>query len=192
MYKKENSKEELDQKVIRDIERRRGSLGRPTITRSEVQTRVKAGDALIIIEGMVFDVSTYVNKHPGGAFILRNNYGRDSSEKFLRIHSKYAHQELLKFYIGDIGDSTNDVKDGIQTSAESEHKVNGIAKQPEQFAQGGARSPRYGEYYEHEADLSKPSSDIQFSIDPLEIRANLIVGETEISAKAFHLHSHPF
>ncbi|EKX33441.1 hypothetical protein GUITHDRAFT_61164, partial [Guillardia theta CCMP2712] len=71
------------------------------IHKSEVEKRVRAGDALIIIQEMVFDVSTYINKHPGGAFILKNNYGRDSSEKFLRIHSKHAHQELARFYIGD-------------------------------------------------------------------------------------------
>mmetsp|Transcript_29702 Transcript_29702/g.42401 ORF Transcript_29702/g.42401 Transcript_29702/m.42401 type:complete len:137 (-) Transcript_29702:4-414(-) len=45
----------------------------------EVAKHNKSDDCWIIVDGFVYDVTTYVDEHPGGDSIL-NNAGRDSSE----------------------------------------------------------------------------------------------------------------
>lgn len=71
--------------------------------REEVAKHNKEEDAWIIIEGKVYDVSGYVELHPGGDTIL-NNVGGDSTEGFLgEQHPATAKDVLQNYYIGDLG-----------------------------------------------------------------------------------------
>jgi cytochrome b involved in lipid metabolism len=50
----------------------------------------------------VYDVTKYLDDHPGGAEVMLDVAGQDADEFFEDIgHSKEARMELTKFYIGD-------------------------------------------------------------------------------------------
>jgi cytochrome b5 len=50
----------------------------------------------------VYDVSGYLDDHPGGAEVMLDVAGQDADEFFEDIgHSKEAREELAKHYIGD-------------------------------------------------------------------------------------------
>jgi len=55
---------------------------KPLITEEEFETRIKNGEKLVILDNMVIDISSYAYNHPGGAFLLEYNVGRDISKFF--------------------------------------------------------------------------------------------------------------
>ena len=62
----------------------------------------KADDAWIIVDGSVYDVTEYVDQHPGGSAILEN-VGGDSSQGFNGPqHPPTVRQALDTFYIGEL------------------------------------------------------------------------------------------
>ncbi|KAL9953373.1 hypothetical protein ACROYT_G040782 [Oculina patagonica] len=70
----------------------------------EVQRHNKVDDAWIVIDGKVYDVSSYVAAHPGEKAILRNA-GGDSTQGFRqqaahRVVKNHIASLLEKFYIG--------------------------------------------------------------------------------------------
>jgi cytochrome b involved in lipid metabolism len=61
-------------------------------------------DLLYIPKGgpKVYDVSKYLDDHPGGAEVMLDVAGKDADEFFEDIgHSKEARLELTKYYIGE-------------------------------------------------------------------------------------------
>jgi cytochrome b involved in lipid metabolism len=58
---------------------------------------------LIIYKNEVFDVSNFVDAHPGGPQYLLVYAGRDCSIEFDQAgHSEYAQKQMRHFKIGDI------------------------------------------------------------------------------------------
>lgn len=58
-------------------------------------------DCWLIINGMVLDVTEFLEEHPGGEEILMESTGEDVTQKFEDIgHSKAANNLLLKYHIG--------------------------------------------------------------------------------------------
>ena len=50
----------------------------------------------------VYDITKYLDDHPGGAEVMLDVAGQDADEFFEDIgHSKEARSELKKYYIGD-------------------------------------------------------------------------------------------
>lgn len=59
----------------------------------ELAQRVQAGELLVVMDGLVHDVSTFIHKHPGGEAILRDKAGKDVTIAFnggVQRHSKAA------------------------------------------------------------------------------------------------------
>lgn len=57
---------------------------RDDITAQEVGRHSTAADGWVILRGKVYDVSEYINYHPGGVSILRQCLGRDATKLFNR------------------------------------------------------------------------------------------------------------
>jgi cytochrome b involved in lipid metabolism len=58
-------------------------------------------DLLLIIHGVVYNVTKFINEHPGGDEVLRELAGNDATEAFEDIgHSDGARTQLEKFRIG--------------------------------------------------------------------------------------------
>lgn len=59
-------------------------------------------DAWIVVDGKVYDVTKYVDEHPGGEAIL-NNVGSDSSIGFKGPQHPPTVWEVIElYYIGDV------------------------------------------------------------------------------------------
>ncbi|EXJ88708.1 cytochrome b5 [Capronia coronata CBS 617.96] len=67
-----------------------------TFTPAEVAKHTaKADDGMyIIIDGSVYDVTNFVDEHPGGAKILKRVAGKDASKQFWKYHN----ESVLKKY----------------------------------------------------------------------------------------------
>ena len=74
------------------------------ITLDEVKLHKDDGDCWLIIRGKVYDVSKYMEKHPGGSDLLKDNSdGKDATEDYEDAdHTKRAREMLNTYYIGDL------------------------------------------------------------------------------------------
>ncbi|XP_073386398.1 cytochrome b5 isoform X2 [Physcomitrium patens] len=68
----------------------------------EVEQHVAQDDCWMIIHGKVYDVTTFMDDHPGGDDVLLQTAGKDASEEFDDVgHSKSAIEQLKDFYVGE-------------------------------------------------------------------------------------------
>ncbi|KAF0884201.1 CYB5B protein, partial [Crocuta crocuta] len=57
----------------------------------------------LVIHGRVYDVTRFLNEHPGGEEVLMEQAGADASESFEDVgHSSDAREMLKQYYIGDV------------------------------------------------------------------------------------------
>ncbi|KAJ3343624.1 hypothetical protein HDU93_007505 [Gonapodya sp. JEL0774] len=71
------------------------AAGPKSYTKADVAKHNKSGDAWVIINGGVYDVSKFVDEHPGGKAILQRVSGRDASKEFEAFHNA---EKVLKEY----------------------------------------------------------------------------------------------
>lgn len=64
--------------------------------------------AWIVVDGKVYDTTSYLDEHPGGAASILTSAGKDATEMFNAIHSDTAKQMLERFLIGKVGTSNID------------------------------------------------------------------------------------
>ncbi|KAM9757480.1 cytochrome b5 type B isoform 3-T3 [Dama dama] len=77
----------------------------------EVAKRNSPEDIWLVIHGRVYDVSRFLNEHPGGEEVLMEQAGGDATESFEDVgHSSDAREMLKQYYIGDV--HPNDLKPG--------------------------------------------------------------------------------
>jgi len=57
------------------------------LTIDEVDERVNGGQSLVILEDLVIDVSSFMNRHPGGTFALKHLIGKDVGKYFFGAYS---------------------------------------------------------------------------------------------------------
>jgi cytochrome b involved in lipid metabolism len=62
----------------------------------EVKAHKSKESAWVIVDGGVFDVTDFLEDHPGGARILLKNCGKDSSEAFWELHSTMVFEKQAK------------------------------------------------------------------------------------------------
>ncbi|XP_041975036.1 cytochrome b5-like [Aricia agestis] len=72
-------------------------------TRAEVAARCRADDAAIVIDNVVYDITSFIGEHPGGPEVLLANVGRDASKCFHDVgHSDAALEWRATFRAGEI------------------------------------------------------------------------------------------
>eukprot|EP00941_MAST-03F_sp_MAST-3F-sp1_P006403 g6403.t1 len=75
------------------------------ITMAEVAKHNSRADAWLCIEGRAYDVSKYVEHHPGGWLPISNLAGKDVTDAFANYHPAHVYEKLLpQYYIGEISD----------------------------------------------------------------------------------------
>lgn len=78
---------------------------RKDITMAELALHKSRTDAWICVEGRAYDISSYVERHPGGWLPIANLAGKDVTDAFANYHPLYVFEKLLPpFYVGDIKD----------------------------------------------------------------------------------------
>eukprot|EP01100_Stratorugosa_tubuloviscum_P004256 TRINITY_DN2055_c0_g1_i1.p1 TRINITY_DN2055_c0_g1~~TRINITY_DN2055_c0_g1_i1.p1 ORF type:complete len:126 (+),score=23.30 TRINITY_DN2055_c0_g1_i1:98-475(+) len=71
-------------------------------TKNEVSLHNSRKDAWIIVRNKVYDVTNYIDEHPGGDSILKN-VGGDSTIGFEGLqHPSHVRDTIEMFYIGDL------------------------------------------------------------------------------------------
>lgn len=75
----------------------------------EVAKRNTSKEIWLVIHGRIYDITRFLNEHPGGEEVLLEQAGADASESFEDVgHSSDAREMLKQYYIGDV--HPNDLK----------------------------------------------------------------------------------
>lgn len=80
------------------------------LSSAEVAKHSSSADCWFIVEGSVYDVTSYAVKHPGGAARIMNYCGKDATTAYVTqdgrgSHSSAAYQELQSLFIGKLNDT---------------------------------------------------------------------------------------
>ncbi|KAB1200366.1 Cytochrome b5 [Morella rubra] len=80
---------------------------RKVYTLAEVAEHNDSKDCWLVIEGKVFNVTKFLDDHPGGDDVLLSATGKDATDDFEDVgHSSSARAMMDEFYVGDIDSST--------------------------------------------------------------------------------------
>jgi cytochrome b involved in lipid metabolism len=81
-----------------------GSTSEAGIGVAEVQKHNKANDCWSVIKGQVYDLTSYVNGHPGGASVINAICGKDGSASFAGQHGSAGkpNNVLASFLLGPL------------------------------------------------------------------------------------------
>ncbi|KAL8095680.1 cytochrome b5 [Apium graveolens] len=73
----------------------------------EVAKHNKTKDCWLVISGKVYDVTAFMDDHPGGDEVLLSSTGKDATDDFEDVgHSDNAREMMEKYYIGEIDAAT--------------------------------------------------------------------------------------
>ncbi|XP_027109995.1 cytochrome b5 [Coffea arabica] len=80
-------------------------------TFDEVVQHNKTKDCWLIIDGKVYDVTPFMEEHPGGDEVLLSATGKDATNDFEDVgHSDSARDMMDQYYIGEIDKATVPLK----------------------------------------------------------------------------------
>ncbi|KIA75575.1 cytochrome b5 [Aspergillus ustus] len=72
-----------------------------TFTTAEVASHKTKGDLYIVIHDKIYDVTSFVDEHPGGEEVLLEVSGQDGTEAFEDVgHSDNAREALARLEVG--------------------------------------------------------------------------------------------
>lgn len=71
------------------------------ITMEEVEKHNEVNDCWVACNGLVYDVTSYINRHPGGKYVIKSKAGKEVT-KFFEMHSKKAKEKWKNFIIGTL------------------------------------------------------------------------------------------
>ncbi|XP_010524689.1 PREDICTED: cytochrome b5 [Tarenaya hassleriana] len=76
-------------------------------TLAEVSEHSTKHDCWLVIDGKVYDVTKFLDDHPGGDEVLLSATGKDATDDFEDVgHSTTAKAMLDEYYVGDIDSAT--------------------------------------------------------------------------------------
>ncbi|EEB12650.1 Cytochrome b5, putative [Pediculus humanus corporis] len=74
-------------------------------TRNDVSKSKNSKSTQIIIHNIVYDVTEFLNEHPGGEEVLLDHAGKDATEAFEDVgHSRDARDMMSKYKIGELNE----------------------------------------------------------------------------------------
>lgn len=93
-----------------------------TYALDEIKQHANEKSCWLVIHGKVYDVTEFLEEHPGGYDIIVSSAGKDATQDFDEIgHSNSAKQQLTKFFIGNYeGGDTAPAKSETKSAAASE------------------------------------------------------------------------
>jgi len=83
----------------------------PTLTKlysmKEAALHNTPEDCWVVVDGKIYDVTKYLEDHPGGADVLLEATGKDAKEEFDDAgHSKSAIELMQDYFIGELDPTT--------------------------------------------------------------------------------------
>ena len=155
-----------------------GKKGR--FTKREVARHNKDNDLWLIVKGQVFNVTTFLNDHPGGAGIITINGGAVCQE-FDDIHSEHAHKMLHEYHMGElvegVGEEEGAAVGAAAAATKEETKVEPGAATggEEKIAAGAAAAAEYGK------EGAGGAAGIKAFLDPRAFKACPLIQKESIS-----------
>ena len=70
-----------------------------TYTMKEVNKHTTKEDCWLVIDNMIYDITSFLSSHPGGSSIMVSVAGQDATEYFYELHRKDILNEVGKQYI---------------------------------------------------------------------------------------------
>lgn len=100
--KNKDSKKNNNELNDRNSKNDQDSKNNKVYTLDDVKKHNKKTDAWLVINNKVYNVTSWINNHPGGLIIMKG-VGKDASTLYKKFrHSKNADNILKKFYIGEL------------------------------------------------------------------------------------------
>ena len=104
----------------------------PQYTPDQIATHNTDSDCWLQIHDKVYDVTKYLDSHPGGAEVILDTAGGNATDMFEDIgHSKGARRQLAKFQVGVgeamVGEGKNAVVAGVASGSGNQMVVLGVA-----------------------------------------------------------------
>ncbi|GAA5935702.1 hypothetical protein JCM10213_003665 [Rhodosporidiobolus nylandii] len=98
-------------------------MGLKTFTAEQVAAHTSPERGVwLVIEGHVYDVTRFLDDHPGGRKILLGKAGKDATDVFWQMHSKQVLEKTAKpFLIGRLGeeaDQAADTQEAVENQSE--------------------------------------------------------------------------
>ncbi|GAA5999460.1 hypothetical protein JCM5350_001110, partial [Sporobolomyces pararoseus] len=98
----------------------------------EQHKAIDQGGIWLIVDNKVYDLSSFVDEHPGGKKVLLNSAGTDASSKFWQFHNEAILERVgSKYLIGTIGGEGDGTSSTVKKKAEEE-KVQTEEKEEEE------------------------------------------------------------
>jgi len=88
-----------------------------SLTSTEIAKHSSKEDCYLIIDAKVYDVSTYIGKHPGGSKSITSRCGEEVTGIFASIHSNFAWDLLNDYYIGALNSGTSETSSSADVLA---------------------------------------------------------------------------
>lgn len=87
--------------IINESTKRQSCDNLPEYTLAEVSEHWQTNDCWVVVEDLVYDITEFVDEHPGGQYIVMEHAGRDATLVFRGSrHSQDAYNMLDKYLIG--------------------------------------------------------------------------------------------
>jgi nitrate reductase (NAD(P)H) len=131
------------------------------ITKAELAEHTGPENPWFVVQGEVYDATTYLNEHPGGPQSITLVAGDDATEDFMAIHSADAKRKLAEYHIGTLeGSLVEETKDAPVDDT--------IFLNPKQWKKSKLVSVK---------DVSKDSKVFRFALDKDEQALGLPTGQ---------------
>lgn len=89
------------------------------ITLNQVERHTSTSSCWMIINNKVYDITQFLDEHPGGEDILLESSGRDATREFEDVgHSDEARAQLDELVIGDFREPTEEELEKAKAAAE--------------------------------------------------------------------------
>lgn len=99
------------------------------ISAQELALHIEPSSLWIAVNGFVYDVTSFLNKHPGGMDSLLKVAGKDASKQFLEVgHSQGARRSMEKYKIGRLELSSDSASESLKQSLESTNGEKSVSK----------------------------------------------------------------
>ncbi len=80
------------------------NLPKVTLDLAEITKHNLRTDCYLIVKGSVYNVTAFIDKHPGGAKKITERCGQEATSVFSAIHSNFAWNLLKDYYLGGVGE----------------------------------------------------------------------------------------
>lgn len=79
--------------------------GKPVFTMAEVATHNTREDCWVVIDNYVYNITSFIDRHPGGIGPITNMAGKDATDVFSNYHAARVYKDMLpKYLIGEVSD----------------------------------------------------------------------------------------